>query len=42
MVSGNDIRVYWNDQANPHPPRPRYWTQQHYRRSKANWNYYSP
>jgi len=42
VVSGNDIRVYWNDQSNPSPPRLRYWTQQHYRRSKANWNYYSP
>jgi len=42
VVTGNEIRVYWNDAPNAHPPRPRYWTQQHYRRNKANWNYYSP
>lgn len=42
VVNGNEIRVYWNDQPNKHPKQPRYWTQQHYRRSKANWNYYSP
>lgn len=42
VVSGDEVRVYWNDAPNSHPKRPRYWTQNHYRRSKANWNYYSP
>jgi hypothetical protein len=42
VVSGNEVRVYWNDEPNEHPKRPRYWSQNHYRRSKANWNYYSP
>lgn len=42
VVNGSEIRIYWNDAPNSNPPRPRYWTQQHYRRSKANWNYYSP
>ena len=42
VVSGNQIRVYWNGDPNPHPPRQHYWAQQHYHRSKANWNYYSP
>ncbi|UCH35136.1 MAG: VCBS repeat-containing protein [Armatimonadota bacterium] len=42
VVRGNQIRVYWNPAPNPHAPRERYWTEQHYRRSKTNWNYYSP
>lgn len=42
VVNGSEIRIYWNEQPNPHPARPRCWTQQHYRRNKANWNYYSP
>jgi hypothetical protein len=42
VVSGSEIHIYSNDRPNPHPRRPRYWAQQHYRRSKASWNYYSP
>jgi hypothetical protein len=42
VLSGSEIHIYWNDRPNPHARWPRYWTQQHYRRSKANWNYYSP
>ena len=36
------VRVLWNAQPNANPPKARYWTQQHYRRQKQNWNYYSP
>lgn len=36
------VKVFWNDEANKNPKKPRYWTQQHYRRQKQNWNYYSP
>ncbi len=36
------IRIYSNTRPNPHPERPRPWDQQHYRRQKQNWNYYSP
>jgi len=42
VVNGNEVRVYWNPEPNPNPNRPRLWTQNHYRRSKMNWNYYSP
>jgi hypothetical protein len=33
--------IFWNDRVNK-AQKPRYWTQQHYRRQKQNWNYYSP
>jgi len=36
------VKVFWNAEANKNPPKPRYWKQQHYRRQKQNWNYYSP
>jgi len=36
------VRVFWNDEDNANPAKPRYWAQQHYRRQKQNWNYYSP
>ena len=36
------VKVFWNDEANKNPPKPRYWTEQHYRRQKQNWSYYSP
>jgi hypothetical protein len=42
VVSGSEIHVYWNAEPNAHPPRPRYWAQQCYRRNKANWCFYSP
>jgi len=42
VVSGNEIHVYENPAPNPRPNQPRLWTQQHYRRNKMNWNYYSP
>jgi hypothetical protein len=38
----NYVKVFWNEANNPNPEKPRYWAQQHYRRQKQNWNYYSP
>ncbi|NIO22156.1 MAG: hypothetical protein GTN76_15870, partial [Candidatus Aenigmarchaeota archaeon] len=38
---GNKVKIFWNDQPNTNT-KPRYWTLQHYRRQKQNWNYYSP
>jgi hypothetical protein len=40
--AGGTIEIFSNDQPNPHGEKPRYWEQQHYRRQKQNWNYYSP
>jgi hypothetical protein len=42
VVNGSEVHVYWNPKPNLNPNRPRLWTQNHYRRSKMNWNYYSP
>ncbi len=37
------VLVFWNDAPNAAPTaRPRRWAEQHYRRIKQNWNYYSP
>ncbi|MEA3400596.1 MAG: hypothetical protein U9R79_05055 [Armatimonadota bacterium] len=36
------IEILWDAEPNPDPDRPSYWTRQHYRRQKQNWNYYSP
>ncbi len=36
------VKIFFNDTPNDNPPKPRYWKQQHYRRQKQNWNYYSP
>ncbi len=36
------VKVFWNNDANGNVVKPRYWKQQHYRRQKQNWNYYSP
>ncbi len=36
------VKVFWNRNVNNNPAKPRYWRQQHYRRQKQNWNYYSP
>ena len=36
------VKVFWNENDNANPVKPRYWQQQHYRRQKQNWNYYSP
>ncbi len=36
------VKVFWNENKNDNAVKPRYWKQQHYRRQKQNWNYYSP
>ncbi|MGD9494748.1 MAG: hypothetical protein AB7Y46_00430, partial [Armatimonadota bacterium] len=40
--NGRELRIYENTAPNPRPDHPRLWEQQHYRRSKITWNYYSP
>jgi len=40
--NGRELRIYQNLAPNPRPDHPRLWEQQHYRRSKVTWNYYSP
>lgn len=42
VVNGSEIHIYWNPAPNPDPNRPPLWTHDYYRRSKMNWNYYSP
>ena len=42
VISGNQMRIYHNEEENPNPGRQRLWSQNHYRRSKMTWNYYSP
>lgn len=42
VVNGRELHIYENPETNPHPDHPRLWRQQHYRRSKMSWNYYSP
>lgn len=40
-VEGNIIKIYQNNADNPFPDHPSLWDQQHYRRQKMTWNYYS-
>ena len=42
VLNGNKLHIYSNPEPNPNPNRPRLWSQNHYRRSKMTWNYYSP
>lgn len=42
ILNGNQLYIYQNPEPNPNPNRASLWTQQHYRRSKMTWNYYSP
>ncbi|MCL4180934.1 MAG: hypothetical protein KJ072_24700 [Verrucomicrobia bacterium] len=42
VVNGKALHIYENPEPNPRPDRPRLWQEQHYRRSKQGWNYYSP
>lgn len=42
ILSGNQLHIYQNDAPNPQTERSPLWTQNHYRRSKMTWNYYSP
>ena len=38
----DSIHIYFNESENPSSDHPRLWSQDHYRRSKMTWNYYSP
>jgi len=42
VLNDRELHIYENQAPNPRPDRPRLWGQQHYRRSKMGWNYYSP
>lgn len=36
------LRIFWNPAPSGDPGARSSWDQQHYRRQKQNWNYYSP
>ncbi len=40
--NGSELHLYENPAPNPRPEEPRLWEQEHYRRAKMTWNYYSP
>lgn len=40
--NGSELHWYENPAPNPRPDQPRLWDQQHYRRARQTWNYYSP
>ncbi len=42
VLNGNKLHIYTNPEPNPNPNRPQLWSQNHYRRSKMTWNYYTP
>ena len=42
VQNGSKLHVYENAAPNPDPHRATLWDQDHYRRSKLTWNYYSP
>ncbi|MGB7439930.1 MAG: FG-GAP-like repeat-containing protein [Coleofasciculaceae cyanobacterium] len=42
VLNGNQLHIYQNSEPNSNPDQPSLWTQDHYRRSKMTWNYYSP
>jgi len=42
VAVGSELHIYENTNSNPRPNQPRLWQQQHYRRSKMTWDYYSP
>ena len=42
VFQGNTLRIYHNPEKNARPGRPSPWEQEHYRRSKTTYNYYSP
>lgn len=42
VLNGGELHIYENPAPNADPDRPSLWDQDHYRRSKLTWNYYSP
>ncbi|WP_268874338.1 FG-GAP-like repeat-containing protein [Tropicimonas marinistellae] len=39
---GSVLKIFWNDAEATGQPRASLWDDQHYRRTRQNWNYYSP
>lgn len=42
LLHRNELRIHHNPAPNPRPDEKRLWRQDHYRRAKLTWNYYSP
>ncbi len=42
LLQENELHIYHNPAPNPNPDRKRLWEEDHYRRAKMTWNYYSP
>ena len=42
VLNGDELHIYENPAPNPEPGRASLWDDDHYRRSKLTWNYYSP
>jgi hypothetical protein len=42
VLNGGELHIYENPAPNPEPGRASLWDDDHYRRSKLTWNYYSP
>ncbi|MGB3189015.1 MAG: FG-GAP-like repeat-containing protein [Limnoraphis sp.] len=42
ILNEQALHIYQNPESNPNPNRSSLWSQNHYRRSKMTWNYYSP
>ena len=42
VLNGNQLRIYMNNEPNLNTDHASLWDQNHYRRSKMTWNYYSP
>jgi hypothetical protein len=42
VLNGDQLHVYQNPDANPHPQHKSLWLENAYQRSKMTWNYYSP
>lgn len=42
VLSGNQLKVYFNEDGNEYPGNKRLWAETYYRRAKMNYNYYSP
>jgi hypothetical protein len=42
VLNGNELHIYQNPEDNPNPSHQSLWAENHYRRNKLTWNYYSP
>ncbi|WP_291733697.1 hypothetical protein [Leisingera sp. F5] len=41
-TDGPVLKIFWNEESAAGPPQARLWDDQSYRRTRQNWNYYSP